>query len=435
MTRKSTFYVAFCLALAGCGSPDDAALDGDGSSESSTETDANSSSDDTTTDGTETTASMPDMGEGETTDGMACPMPEVEPMLVDNDEVFCSAGFEWDAVYDLCASESEAIGPFPPAMVEACLACGGIDCEGSRWGVDQARGLRGTDPCWPGTSVFETICVDETHAWGPFSPDMVAACKDAGGGEVTCESMRWARDFAEHLLPPKLGLDWVWIMPVDYGLRDDSGGGGAFTASRLNNPGGHSGIDVLAPIGTPLLAPCGGPAQVGYDGGYGNYVQLACEVPSVIAGGESLWVSILFAHLDTLSVGNQQVVAGDMIGTVGKTGNAASPSINPHVHFEMAVHDSLAAAQGESHASANHASNAAGDVFAGLFASECLDVLEFVSLDDVTMKGRRPDPFMVMSCLSSDKPMLQQPEPNLQSGQTPWSDHYDAGGFDVNVGL
>src|SRR5690606_9656152 len=143
-------------------------------------------------------------------------------------------------------------------------------------------------------------------------------------------------DFAENLLPPKLGLDWVWIMPVDYGLRDDSGGGGAFTASRLNNPGGHSGIDVLAPIGTPLLAPCSGPTQVGYDGGYGNYVQLACEVPSVIAGGENLWVSILFAHLDTLSIGNQQVVAGDMIGTVGKTGNAASPSINPHVHFEMA---------------------------------------------------------------------------------------------------
>jgi murein DD-endopeptidase MepM/ murein hydrolase activator NlpD len=442
MTRQSTFHAVFCpltlaaLALVGCTTPDGSRLDGESTSEASTDAET-STSEASTSETSLTTMAMPDMGEGETetTGGSSCPMPDAEPMIVANPEVFCSAGFAWDAVYDLCASETEAIGPFPPAMVEACLACGGVDCDASRWPVDQARGLRGTDPCWPGTSEYEFICVDDTHAWGPFSPSMVAGCKDAGGGEVTCESMRWARELAENLLPPKLGLDWVWIMPVDYGLRDDASGGGAFSAPRLNNPGGHSGIDVLAPVGTPLLAPCDGPTLVGYDGGYGNYVQLSCELPSVIGGGESLWVSILFAHLDTLSVGSEQVLAGDMLGTVGKTGNAAGQGINPHVHFEMAIHASLAAAQAESHASSDHSGNAAGDLFADLFASECLDVLEFVSLDGITMKGRRPDPFMLMSCLSADKPTLQQPGPGLQSGQTPWSDHYDAGAFDVNVGL
>jgi hypothetical protein len=368
--------------------------------------------------------------------GSSCPEPSVPPQPIETDEFHCSPGFVYDAAYELCASESEAIGPFPPAMVEACLACGGVDCDAQRWPADQARGLRGTDPCWPGTSELASLCVDDEHAWGPFSPQMVADCKQAGGGEVTCESMRWAREFAENLLPPALGLDWVWIMPIDVGLRDDASGGGAFSAPRLNNPGGHSGIDVLAPVGTPLLAPCAGPIMAGYDGGYGNWVQLACPLPEVLAQGEALWVSILFAHLDTLDVGDgQDVAAGEQLGSVGKTGNAAGAGINPHVHYEIALHSSLAAAQSESHASSDHSSNAAGDAFESRFQSECLDELGFTSLDGPIMKGRRVDPFMLMSCLSSDKPTLESPGPALQSVPTPWSAEYDALAFDVDAGL
>lgn len=375
--------------------------------------------------------------------GSSCPPPPVAPELVDDPEVFCKPGFAFDASYRLCVDEAEglALGPFPPAMVEACEACGGVDCEAGSWPADQARGLRGAAselPCWPGTTAHEDglICVDDEHAWGPFLPAMVADCKAGGGGELTCESMRWARDFAENLLPSTLGGDWVWILPEDYGLRDDSGGGGAFSAPRLNNPGGHSGIDVLAPVGTPLLAPCAGPVFTGYDGGYGNYVQLSCPVPETLAPEQELWTSILFAHLDTLAVqSGQEVQPGQSIGTVGKTGNAGSASINPHVHFELAIHASLGAAQSESHASSNHSPNDAGDSFALSFQEHCLDVLEFESTTGPSMKGRRVDPFLMMSCLSSDKPALQMPSASLQSAWTPWSDHYAATEFNVDEGL
>ena len=419
--------------LVGCTPGDDPrVLDGT-EGEASADTDSSDTDASEAESDTDTSESDPST---DTTTGDSCPEPSEEPMLVDDPSVFCSLGFRFDATYRLCASETEAIGPFPPAMVAACEDCGGQDCAGDRWPVDQARGLRGTDACWPGTEALAPICVDDEHGWGPFTPGMVDDCKAAGGGDVTCESMRWARDFAENLLPPALGQDWVWIMPLDLGLRDDSGGGGAFSATRINNPGGHSGIDVLAPVGTDLLAPCSGPVLTGFDAGYGNYVQLACPIPPVIAGGESLWASLLFAHMDSLAVASDDSVSpGQVIGTVGKTGNAGSSSINPHVHFEIAIHASLGEAQAESHASANHSANAAGDAFAPRFASACLDELGFESTTGPTMKGRRPDPFMLMTCLSSDKPTLEAPEPALQSTWTRWSDHYAADAFDVDVGL
>lgn len=423
------------LVLVACEAPSSGSSDEFGEEFGSDESESSGELDETSTAAADTSTGDTSSDDASET-GSSCPEPSVPAMPIETDEFHCSPGFVYDAAYELCASESEAIGPFPPAMVEACLACGGVDCEGQRWPADQARGLRGTDPCWPGTSELESICVDDEHAWGPFSPQMVADCKQAGGGEVTCESMRWAREFAENLLPPTLGLDWVWIMPLDHGLRDDASGGGAFSAPRLNNPGGHSGIDVLAPVGTPLLAPCAGPIMAGYDGGYGNWVQLACPLPEVIAQGEALWASILFAHLDTLDVANgQDVGLGEQLGTVGKTGNAAAAGINPHVHYEIALHSSLAAAQAESHASSDHSGNAAGDVFELRFQTACLDELGFTSIDGPVMKGRRVDPFMLMSCLSGDKPTLDTPAPALQSVPTPWSAEYDALAFDVDVGL
>lgn len=442
-TLRSTFCAfrpipLLALALAACEGPGGGSSDefgeefGSDDAETSTHSDTSTTASDTSTSDTSSDSTGDDASET----GSSCPEPSVPAMPIETSDFHCSPGFVYDAAYELCASDAEAIGPFPPAMLEACLACGGVDCEAQRWPAEQARGLRGSGPCWPGTSELSGICVDELHAWGPFTPQMVGDCKQAGGGEVTCESMRWDREFAENLLPPALGLDWVWIMPLDLGLRDDASGGGAFSAPRFNNPGGHSGIDVLAPVGTPLLAPCAGPIMAGYDGGYGNWVQLACPLPEVLAQGEALWVSILFAHLDTLDVADgQDVASGEQLGTVGKTGNAAAAGINPHVHYEIALHSSLAAAQSESHASSDHSANAAGDVFELLFQSACLDELGFTSVDGPIMKGRRVDPFMLMSCLSADKPTLETPAPALQSVPTPWSAEYDALAFDVDIGL
>jgi peptidoglycan LD-endopeptidase LytH len=89
----------------------------------------------------------------------------------------------------------------------------------------------------------------------------------------------------------------------------------------------HMGIDIAAPVGTPVLAPVAGVVDRIDHGG---------------AGGLAVWLrdgtadrSYYFAHLDAIGVyRGQRVRAGGLIGTVGRTGNAATTP--PHLHF--AVH-------------------------------------------------------------------------------------------------
>lgn len=90
-------------------------------------------------------------------------------------------------------------------------------------------------------------------------------------------------------------------------------------------PGGHwhSGIDLAAARGTPVLATLPGTVTVIVSAaGYGLHV--------VIDHGGGL--SSLYAHLDTVLVTSGDfVIAGEAIGTVGSSGNATGP----HLHFEL----------------------------------------------------------------------------------------------------
>ena len=90
-------------------------------------------------------------------------------------------------------------------------------------------------------------------------------------------------------------------------------------------PGGHwhSGIDLAAARGTPVMATLPGVVTVIVSPtGYGLHV--------VIDHGGGL--SSLYGHLDSVVVASGDVVAaGQMIGTVGSTGNATGP----HLHFEI----------------------------------------------------------------------------------------------------
>lgn len=372
-------------------------------------------------------------GAGESGGDSSCEGEDVPPELQpDQTDWFCPSGFTYDAGYRLCVGSGEARGPFTEAMVQACEACGDVGCQEEDWPDERARALRGTGSCPPGTSPQGSVlCVDEEHAWGPFTPSMVARCKEGGGGVTTCESMRWDRDFAERLAP--FEGEWSWVLPDDLGLRDDSAGGGHFGASRLNNPGGHSGIDILAPVGTPLLAACSGTVLAGTASGYGNYVQIACPIPDSIADGQSLWASVFYAHVDTLAVSSgDEGEAGQRVGTVGKTGNAGGSSVNPHVHFELAIHDSGAAALAESHASSDHSDTSAGSSFASLVEQRCYTPRGIEPLTGPARKGRRPDPFMALACLVEAKPDYMTPSSSLQTSPVPWSDHY-AADFDVDA--
>lgn len=86
---------------------------------------------------------------------------------------------------------------------------------------------------------------------------------------------------------------------------------------------GHTGIDLAAPTGTPILAANSGPVLFsGFSNwGYGGTV--------VIGHGQ---ISTLYAHMSSRAVECGAVVsAGQVIGFVGSTGNSSGP----HLHFEI----------------------------------------------------------------------------------------------------
>jgi len=85
----------------------------------------------------------------------------------------------------------------------------------------------------------------------------------------------------------------------------------------------HSGIDLAAASGTPIYAAASGKVQVFVSAtGFGLHV--------IIDHGNGL--QSLYGHMSTVSVSDGDYVsAGDLIGTVGSTGN----STGPHLHFEI----------------------------------------------------------------------------------------------------
>ncbi len=87
----------------------------------------------------------------------------------------------------------------------------------------------------------------------------------------------------------------------------------------------HSGLDLLAPIGTSVKAVGAGTvAFAGKQGSYGNLV-----VVNHPGGKQSR-----YAQLKNIRVKvGQKVKQGDLLGTVGTSGTPSSPQ--PHLHFEM----------------------------------------------------------------------------------------------------
>jgi len=87
----------------------------------------------------------------------------------------------------------------------------------------------------------------------------------------------------------------------------------------------HSGIDLLAGYGTPILAAAGGKVTAT---GYADYFGLRVEVTDIYGLVE------IYAHMEdvTVSVG-QEVPQGQKVGLVGSTGL----SIGSHLHFQLEV--------------------------------------------------------------------------------------------------
>ncbi len=143
--------------------------------------------------------------------------------------------------------------------------------------------------------------------------------------------------FTLHVLVPLVYRvkEPYFTMPVEDGrgaggegllVRNDAHGEGAFGAKRSGGRS-HKGIDLEAQIKSPVYASKSGWARSRYfPGGYGNLV---------IISHPGRWET-RYGHLDKIAIkGFQWVRQDDVIGFVGKTGNADLKGITPHVHFEI----------------------------------------------------------------------------------------------------
>lgn len=114
-------------------------------------------------------------------------------------------------------------------------------------------------------------------------------------------------------LPLNLGTYWV---SSEFGSRKNP------LSGRIKN---HNGIDLAAPVGTPVHAIKEGAVYccVYDDPTFGNYI---------ILSHDSGTMTSVYAHLSEICVEQyQSIKKGDIIGYVGQTGMATGP----HLHFEI----------------------------------------------------------------------------------------------------
>jgi murein DD-endopeptidase MepM/ murein hydrolase activator NlpD len=109
-------------------------------------------------------------------------------------------------------------------------------------------------------------------------------------------------------------------------IRNDGWGSGYFAAHRNGNRR-HEGLDLLAEIGTPVYASRSGIVVSAKETrGMGKYVFVRH-----VSG-----YTTLYGHLSAILVRKGQLIRrGQIVGLVGKTGNANNRNILSHLHFEL----------------------------------------------------------------------------------------------------
>lgn len=113
------------------------------------------------------------------------------------------------------------------------------------------------------------------------------------------------------------------ILPLKNSAFTLSAGFGIRRDPVSNQQTVHNGLDLAAPVGTPVFATADGTvSSASREGGYGNSVIVSHGYNYVTA----------YAHLNSIEVEEgQHVKRGDIIGTVGSSGK----SYTPHLHYEV----------------------------------------------------------------------------------------------------
>ncbi|MFT5206554.1 MAG: murein DD-endopeptidase MepM/ murein hydrolase activator NlpD [Candidatus Omnitrophota bacterium] len=127
-------------------------------------------------------------------------------------------------------------------------------------------------------------------------------------------------------------INMQYPLERDFVLRNDTMGKGHYGASRGGGKRSHTGIDLLGVLNEPIRAV--GSGRVIYakeKGGYGKMVKIRHS-----DGSETR-----YAHLSNIHISlGRWLYQNQVLGTLGKSGNAISRSILPHVHFEWRVNES-----------------------------------------------------------------------------------------------
>ena len=120
-----------------------------------------------------------------------------------------------------------------------------------------------------------------------------------------------------------LKASYKFVTPLNGNV---SSGFGARESKFQNVTGYHTGVDIAANSGTPIVAAMQGIVElVSAEGDYGKHVKIRCNN-----------VYTLYAHCSKIFVKEGQIVAeGQKIASVGSTGN----STGPHLHFEIRIED------------------------------------------------------------------------------------------------
>jgi hypothetical protein len=97
----------------------------------------------------------------------------------------------------------------------------------------------------------------------------------------------------------------------------------------------HPGIDLDAPIGTPVMAIADGQVHdLNYEGAYTLFIEHMLPEAIPFSGQ---WIDrffVVYSHLDTIDVAiGDPVSAGQVVATVGESGDV----LDPHLHAEVRI--------------------------------------------------------------------------------------------------
>jgi murein DD-endopeptidase MepM/ murein hydrolase activator NlpD len=192
---------------------------------------------------------------------------------------------------------------------------------------------------------FYTATVQDPAA----QQELVAAANTAAGGVSTVVTYNLkavqtqlaqeaAITAAQHALPNVNGpAPTKLVVPMSGAISQPFGPSDLtieppLTFNGITYPHFHTGVDIAAPLDSPVVAAADGVVVIagsstdsnGHLVGYGNYVVIAHSGRMVT----------LYGHLDKLLVqAGQTVHAGDPVGLEGSTGY----STGPHLHFEVRI--------------------------------------------------------------------------------------------------